>query len=535
LVSALEKINSRIHTERLLKKNNQSFTAAFLNVQYIESCIDSSPENTDRQTFEALMHVLKTSRYDQKKQAYFLFKKTAQALVRLSVYQTHPLKKIIIEHLQKSLFSTHKDKHRAVSEALGELPINIKGPNLKNTLHVKPLKTSLHAIVNALGLVPPVSFEWIGRTLVGTDTLKKKGCLKFIRQNGCRKKLSQEILWLNFLKNAPCVNSPYFQVPDPLFLNGHHLFKIDKLPLKIPYLSQISPQQVAIAYKADKDYFNYPNLPEFCTIEMSDRLVDIFKNNARLLGLLSAEGILHTALIPLFHNRIQQARRQDLGVYNWEQGGRLDQWLKSSHFPNFSISGLRDFEHFRPSKNSAEIRHFIGQHLLSLILVAGSCFRNRAPEKIGVDDNHQPLDIRYLFDTAVFEKIIKAIVEAYYCGLTGQPLEQADRLIEKPLVHALINAMGIDTHMEEILRSNDQAAMTNEEFHVFLSQKGMDKQQIDSLEKGGQDIVLHTGPHLGGFNQNIDPPELTHLLFCLSALCISDRYLMENRLKAHLN
>ena len=56
-------------------------------------------------------------------------------------------------------------------------------------------------------------------------------------------------------------------------------------------------------------------------------------------------GIVHTAPIPLFHNRAQAWRREDRGIYEWPRGGRLDRWLSSSRHPNIAASGLRDFEH----------------------------------------------------------------------------------------------------------------------------------------------------------------------------------------------
>jgi len=37
---------------------------------------------------------------------------------------------------------------------------------------------------------------------------------------------------------------------------------------------------------------------------------------------MTVKGIAHTALIPLFHNRVQQRRRNDHGAYLWEHAGR---------------------------------------------------------------------------------------------------------------------------------------------------------------------------------------------------------------------
>ncbi|NOX32595.1 MAG: hypothetical protein GXP56_02495 [Deltaproteobacteria bacterium] len=147
----------------------------------------------------------------------------------------------------------------------------------------------------------------------------------------------------------------------------------------------------------------------------------------------------------------------------WEHGGRLDRWLESTRYPNFAKSGLRDFEHLISIEDTKRLHHFIGEHILGFILVAGSFFRNKAPEKTGFDKMGHPVDTRSLFDRSFFLQLLK------------------------------------------------------------------------NIKKGQSNIVINTGPHLGGFNQAISVPELMDFLFCLSSLCISDRYIMENRLKASLN
>ena len=73
--------------------------------------------------------------------------------------------------------------------------------------------------------------------------------------------------------------------------------------------------------------------------------------------------------------------------------------------------------------------------------------------------------------------------------------------------------------------------MSDAEFEHFLSSREYEGTLIKTLHKGEKDIILNTGPHLGGFNQPISVPELIDFLFCLSSLCISDRFIMENGLK----
>jgi hypothetical protein len=186
-------------------------------------------------------------------------------------------------------------------------------------------------------------------------------------------------------------------------------------------------------------------------------------------------------------------------------------------------------------KDTKRLHHFIGEHILGFVLVLGSFFRNKAPERIGWDENGHPVDTRSLFDRSLFSELFQDIVRLYYQGMTGVPLKTINRFFDDRLIDRLIETMGMDHHMEETLRIRDQEIMTETDFHDFLISRGYETSLLTHIKKGEQDIVLNTGPHLGGFNQPISVPELMEFLFCLSSLCISDRYLMENGLKASLN
>ena len=143
---------------------------------------------------------------------------------------------------------------------------------------------------------------------------------------------------------------------------------------------------------------------------------------------------MHTAPIPLFHNRVQRDRRDDGGFYEWDRAGRLDRWLLSSRFPNFGPTGIRDCEHLVSvgEKAGRRLYHHIGNHLLSLILVAGSHFRHKAPEKVGLDPQGEPLDVRYLFDRERYIDLVRGVFGAYYAAFSkGSPGPDLDADIEK--------------------------------------------------------------------------------------------------------
>ncbi len=256
------------------------------------------------------------------------------------------------------------------------------------------------------------------------------------------------------------------------------------------------------------------------------------KRNTYLFGQLAGEGILHTAPIPLFHNRVQAGRRDDHGLYLWNKGGRLDSWLSSCEFPNFGLSGLRDFEHFLiinkndRDRNTKLIHLNVGSHILSLILVIGSYFRTMKEssselERKNIDGIN---DCRSLFDKHFFKSLLSRIVINYYKGFTGNNPEKNFIEISDEFIERLIFEMGVDNHMEEILRVADQNEMDDKTFLDFLRDRGFSVNEAAGFKKGEKDITIFNGPHLGGFNQKISLPELVEFLFVFSGVVMIDGF-----------
>lgn len=532
MVSLAEKELSRIHTENRLIDKQTGFTAAFLGVQHIESHICSHPETISKKTVLAVLSIIRSTRFTRKKQAYFLYRQAAFSLIRISMDPAHPLAGFLIVELQEIILSGTGVRQRAVSEALGALPLKLTGPQLDPWNESRLIHISFDELTGCHKSRMDESC-WQGRTLVVPVDDQNKCCIKFLKSGQSLDELAREAQWLTYL-NTDLSYDTGSRIPVPLRIKKKTIFKIKNLPASLCSNKQICSDHIAISFIAPVSYFHYPNDPGVFRNPHSS-LIKVFGDNALRLGKLSAAGIVHTALIPLFHNRVQQDRRQDQGIYNWEQGGRLDQWLESSQYPNFARSGLRDFEHLESIYESRELRHFIGQHILSFILVAGSFFRNRQPDQKGMDANGTPKDLTGLFDPALFAGLIHTITEQYYMGITGFELESEDLMPGMDLIEKLICSMGVDRHMEESLRVHDQENMNDEQFSNFLIQRGVEENTITQMTRGKQDIILQTGPHLGGFNQPICVPELIDFLFCFSSMCISDCYLNENGLKAYLN
>jgi len=206
-------------------------------------------------------------------------------------------------------------------------------------------------------------------------------------------------------------------------------------------------------------------------------------------------------------------------------GGRLDRWLDSCSYPNFGITGIRDLEHLLSFKGrSRSLYGHIGTQLLSMFLVAGSYFRNKDRGRVGFDEQGEPVDVRNLFDKELLKEIIRGIFGSYYNGFVGKKFRGILPFDFDGLVTRMVDEMGVNTYMDEVLRVVDQREMTDEAFTRFLEDRGYSKDAAKGFQKGLNDITIYTGPHLGGFNQKTSLPELIESVGSMSALCIFGRY-----------
>ncbi len=208
--------------------------------------------------------------------------------------------------------------------------------------------------------------EKVGRTLVvplGSACLAIKICMN----DGDKVKLSAEARMQRMLATFELSS----RLPHPL--GG--LFKLQGLPdcVQDLKLSELSGSH-AICYITDSDYFRYLGDPAISIEEMKLALASC----AMDLGTLMRSGIIHTSLIPLFHNRERPAGDS---TYRWNRkvAGRLDNWLESCRYPNLRLSGIADLEHIEIQTEIPAwvLQSYAGEHLLSMSLVLGSYFCRR--------------------------------------------------------------------------------------------------------------------------------------------------------------
>jgi len=520
--------------ETLLEHGSSDFSAAYMLVQSLHSLIRSHPQIIRPKTVSALKHLLGNSKHTSQKMSFFLYKEAADALVSVLV---HTLEEHLADQtlaaLRHIISTVSGIQQRATAEALGSLPLIIHGPEICGEFRSNIPQVTWERILAIQGINPCDPPKLIGRSIVAKH--HKKDSVLVIKTADAGDALyliNREAQWMEALKFGGYSFPIRFDIPRPIKIDGSFMFRLQNPPLIFSETTDADQQCYAIGFIAHKDYFCYPNDHENNWRLTREDFREILFRNAWLLGKLTAMGVVHSAPIPLFHNRTQQTRRTDHGLYEWPRGGRLDRWLYTCRYPNFGLTGLRDFEHFVAAEGSGrKIYRQIGTHILSLLLVAGSYFRNQDAARYGTDGCGKPVDARDLFDKPFFKELTQGVFLNYYSGFAKETFQGKIPVNFDELVSRMIDAMGIDRHMEEILRVLDQSEMTDEEFGTFLEQNGLTYEEIAQLEKGRQDITLQTGPHLGGFNERISIPELTDFLSATSAFCVAGKYKHQQSLR----
>lgn len=196
------------------------------------------------------------------------------------------------------------------------------------------------------------------------------------------------------------------RIPQPL--GG--LFRIEGLPSWIEAELGVSHAH-GLCYIADPDYFRYLSDPNLLEREMRSGLA----SSAEDLGRLARVGLVHTSLIPLFHNRERTTGGDCTYRWNRKLAGRLDNWQDSCRFPNLRRSGIADLEHMELHSqiSSHSLQAYAGEHLFSMSLVLGCYFRRRGS-----------------FDQKAISHILKDCFQRYYCALTGSEPGPLDDCID---------------------------------------------------------------------------------------------------------
>ena len=529
-MSVHDPVRQRLALEQSLRGGGLGFAATYMALGDLSDLLKRYPAVAVSDTISACRQVLEAPDFASQTQAFFLYKRAAEALsCVITGTKGTGIGVRALETVEAILGTTQGHPHRASAEAIGSLPLSVAHPEIgAGDSAVFPC-ARWRDVLQQAGADPAQASRVLGRTVVVEMPPRDEVlAVKLALNEDTAKAAVTEALWMERLTAVAATFPVRFDVPRPIPVRGSPVFRLDTVP-SVRFHRDLNRLPVwAIAFVAHRDYFAYPN--DHCPGGLPNprMLKEVIFRNAWLLARLAALGMVHTAPIPLFHNRVQRGRRPDQGLYEWERGGRLDRWLESCRYPNFGSTGLRDFEHVVAFRGSTrDLYGHLGAHLLSLFLTAGSYFRHKAPQTRGFDDQGNPVDVRGLFDPSLFAKLVEGVFMSYYEGFTGYPYKGKMPADIERLVSRMIEEMGVDRHMEEVLRVADQTEMSHEAFREFLGRRGYTREAIRRETKGVRDITAYTGPHLGGFNEGISLPELIETVGTMAALCIAGRYRSE--------
>lgn len=225
------------------------------------------------------------------------------------------------------------------------------------------------------------------------------------------------------------------RIPRPL--GG--LFRIEGLPSWIEADMGISKPR-GICYTADHNYFRYLGDPLLADEEMSQGLLSCAED----LGRLARKGLIHTALIPLYHSCERTSRNDCAYRWNRKVAGRLDNWLQSCSYPNLRLSGIADLEHMELHSeiSSQDLHAYVGEHLLCMSLVLGSYFRRRGK-----------------FEIKAVSRILRDCFRVYYEALTRREPDLLDEGIDWIiLANRMAEEMGTEERMDEKMEAENTEA-----------------------------------------------------------------------------
>jgi hypothetical protein len=275
------------------------------------------------------------------------------------------------------------------------------------------------------------------------------------------------------------------RIPRPL--GG--LFRIEGLPSWIEADMRVSKPH-GICYTADHDYFRYLGDPTLTDEEMTRGLLSCAED----LGRLARKGMIHTALIPLYHNCERVSGNDCTYCWNRKVAGRLDNWLQSCRYPNLRISGIADLEHMElHSEISPQDLHaYAGEHLLCMSLVLGSYFRRRKK-----------------FEIEAISRILRDCFRIYYKALTGRAPDLLDEGIDW---RSLAGRMAEEMDAEE---------MGDEERKDEKMEAGnTDAEEIDENEYSEGQSYAPERLHLGLPNGPFPIPELIRAIHITSTFAV---------------
>ncbi|MCG2758891.1 MAG: hypothetical protein L6263_10715, partial [Desulfobacteraceae bacterium] len=253
----------RIRLENTLNNTDLDFSATFMTVNELNSFAHSHPDNVRLETISTLQKILKNLKYAKQTQSIFLYRAAANALSSILVNNTDISLSLPAISALKNILNTGLDvNHRAAAEAMGSLPLFIKGPKIDEERAELTPVVKWEEILIRNSFTPSRPPIMIGRSLVSAiDGGQKLIVLKLALSKNPIGSLNREANWMKYLSSNGNPFFVEFRIPFPLKINGSYLFRLKNIPAAIRQQNAAFnyKNSYAICFIAHNDYFTYPN------------------------------------------------------------------------------------------------------------------------------------------------------------------------------------------------------------------------------------------------------------------------------------
>ena len=189
-----------IRAEEVLVKNEYDFSAKYLAVRHLRIIIRTNPEIIRSKTILALNGIFHNPAISNQTQSFFLFREVAKVLSFIAV---NPIGQSPAGEAYSVLLNILRtmsgNPHRAAAEALGSLPLSIRGPEIETRTADIPC-VNWQEVLEGAGVTGSDTPSLIGRSIV--ETVNGNGQLLIVKialNDGSPRSLHDEALWLNHL------------------------------------------------------------------------------------------------------------------------------------------------------------------------------------------------------------------------------------------------------------------------------------------------------------------------------------------------
>jgi hypothetical protein len=176
------------------------FSAAYMSVQKLHALVQTHPHVAGEETIYTLKQVLEGPQYTSQTQSFFLYREAAEALASFLLPGFgQPLSELAGVTLKEIIRTATGTPKRAAAEALGALPVGIRGPQLDKEIpeDIPALKWADLLCVLKISLSNNPTF--LGRSLVAEiKNSDEIFVVKLVCSGGSFEAVYREALWMKY-------------------------------------------------------------------------------------------------------------------------------------------------------------------------------------------------------------------------------------------------------------------------------------------------------------------------------------------------